>query len=269
MIELPENAQHSQGTLHTQLMMAVIAVMISLFPLLLGCSSDESKGQLDESRRTDEGQRASAVRGGQTGNGSKEVRRTETQAALVPIAHLSSTAESINTQELSETQNLAVGQGYRDEAEELIDSPRFESFDSGAAVVGHVSKTPDALGLVPWDEVGPRVKALSVDGRSLLDSEGSGDYPLAPDGATVPDPEELRHVVVGGDIVLDRGQYYGHPEEHGNRLPARRRLRRRNEPRARTEHLLGDGDHPPVHGQAHWECRRGQRVPVGRRPYAC
>src|SRR5215204_1596273 len=208
MIELPENAQHSQGTLHTQLMMAVIAVMISLFPLLLGCSSDESKGQLDESRRTDEGQRASAVRGGQTGNGSKEVRRTETQAALVPIAHLSSTAESINTQELSETQNLAVGQGYRDEAEELIDSPRFESFDSGAAVVGHVSKTPDALGLVPWDEVGPRVKALSVDGRSLLDSEGSGDYPLAPDGATVPDPEELRHVVVGGDIVLDRGQYY-------------------------------------------------------------
>ena len=41
-------------------------------------------------------------------------------------------------------------------------------------MVDHVSKTPEALGLVPWDEVGPRVKALSVDGRSLLDSEGGG-----------------------------------------------------------------------------------------------
>jgi hypothetical protein len=30
MIELPENAQHSQGTLRTPVMMAVIVVMISL-----------------------------------------------------------------------------------------------------------------------------------------------------------------------------------------------------------------------------------------------
>src|ERR671912_162592 len=208
MIELPENAQHSQGTLRAPVMMAVIAVMISLFPLLVACSSEGSKDQSDGSRRTDEGQRGGATRGGQTGNGSKGARRTETQAALVPIAHLSSTAENISTQELSGTRNLDVGRGYRDEAEELIDSPRFESFDSEAAVVDHVSKTPDALGLVPWDEVDPRVKALSVDGRSLLDSEGSGDYPLAPEGATVPDPEELRRVVVGGDVVLDRGQYY-------------------------------------------------------------
>src|SRR5918995_2841059 len=208
MIELPENAQHSQGTLRAPVMMAVIAVMISLFPLLFGCSSEGSKDQSDGSRRTDEGQRASATRGGQTGNGSKGARRTETQAALVPIAHLSSTAENISTQELSGTRNLAVGRGYRDEADELIDNPRFESFDSEAAVVDHVSKTPEALGLLPWDEVGPRVKALSVDGRSLLDSEGSEDYSLRPEGATVPDPEELRRVVVGGDIVLDRGQYY-------------------------------------------------------------
>src|SRR5215211_5814320 len=211
MPELPENAQHSQGTLRTPVMMAVFAVMISLFPLLLGCSSEGSKDQSDGSRRTDEGQQASATRGGLTGNagdGSKGAGRTETQAALVPIAHLSSTAEGISTQELSGTRNLAVGRGYRDEADELIDNPRFESFDSEAAVVDYVSKTPDALGLVPWDEVGPRVKALSVDGRSLLDSEGSGDYPLELEGATVPDPEELRRVVVGGDIVLDRGQYY-------------------------------------------------------------
>jgi poly-gamma-glutamate capsule biosynthesis protein CapA/YwtB (metallophosphatase superfamily) len=208
MIELPENAQHSQGTLRTPVMMVVIAIMISLYPLLFACSSEGSKDQSEGSRRTDEGQRASVARGGQTGDGSKGARHTETQAALVPIAHLSSTAENISTQELSGTRNLAVGRGYRNEAEELIDSPRFESFDSEAAVVDHVSKTPEALGLVPWNEVGPRVKALSVDGRSLLDSEGSGDYPLRPEGATVPDPEKLRRVVVGGDIVLDRGQYY-------------------------------------------------------------
>jgi poly-gamma-glutamate capsule biosynthesis protein CapA/YwtB (metallophosphatase superfamily) len=203
MIELPENAQNSQGTLRTPVMMAVIAGMFSLFPLLFACSSEGSKDQSEGSRRTDGAQRA-----GDAGDGPKGPRLTETQAALVPIAHLSSTAENISTQELSGTRNLAVGRGYRDEAEELIDSPRFERFDSEAAVVDHVSKTPEALGLVPWDEVGPRVKALSVDGRSILDSEGSEDYPLSPEGATVPDSEELRRVVVGGDIVLDRGQYY-------------------------------------------------------------
>src|ERR671917_255052 len=208
MLELPENAQHSQGTHRTAVTMAVIAVMISLFPLLFACSSEGSKDQSDGARRTEESQRDSATRGRQTGDGSKGASRAETQAAIVPVAHLSSTAENISTQELSGTRNVAVGRGYRDEAEELLDSPRFESFDSGDAVVEHVSKTPEALGLVPWDEVGPRVKALSVDGRLLLDSEGSEDYPLRPEGATVPDPEELRRVVVGGDIVLDRGQYY-------------------------------------------------------------
>src|ERR671910_1608761 len=203
MIELPENAQHSQGTLRTPVMMAVIAVMVSLFPLLFACSSEGSKDHSEGSRRTDEGQRA-----GNAGDGPKGARRTETQAALVPIVHLSSTAENISTQELSGTRNLAVGRGYRDEADELIDNPRFESFDSEAAVVDHVSKTPEALGLVPWDEVGPRVKALAVEGKALLDSESSEDYALAPEGATVPDPDELRRVVVGGDIVFDRGQYY-------------------------------------------------------------
>src|SRR5918998_335328 len=209
MIELPENAQHPQKMLRTPMMMAVIAVIISLFPLLFACTSEGSKDQADGSRRTDEGRRAGATRGGQTaGDGSKDARGTESQAALVPIAHLSSTAENISTQELSETRDLAVGRGYRDEVEEFVEGARFESFDSEAAVVDHVSKTPDALGLVPWDEVGPRVKALSIEGRSLLDSEDSGDYPLRPEGATIPDPQELRRVVVGGDIVFDRGQYY-------------------------------------------------------------
>ena len=189
-------------------MMAVLAVMISLFPLLVACSSEGSKDQPDGSRQTDEGQRASETRGGQTGDGSTSVRRPETQAALVPIAHLSSTLENVSMQELSGTRDLAVGRGYREEAAGLVGGPRFESFSSGDAVVDHVSKTPEALGLVPWDEVGPSVKALSVDGKALLDADRSGGYPLRHEGATVPDPERLRRVVVGGDIVLDRGQNY-------------------------------------------------------------
>src|SRR5215210_3033647 len=107
MIGLPENAQR---TLRTPVMMAVIAVMISLFLLLFACSSEGSKDHSEGSRRTDEGQRAGATRGGQTGNvgdRSRGARHTETQAALVPIAHLSSTAENISTQELSGAQNLA------------------------------------------------------------------------------------------------------------------------------------------------------------------
>src|SRR5215210_9459396 len=124
MTELPENAQHSQGTLRTPVMMAVIAVMISLFPLLVACSSEGSKDQSDGSRRTDEGQRGGATREGQTGNtrtedasdGKKSARRFETRAALVPIAHLSSTVENVSMEELSGTRGLAVGRGYREEA---------------------------------------------------------------------------------------------------------------------------------------------------------
>jgi hypothetical protein len=200
-----------KGMLRVPVMVAVIAVVISLFPLLGACSSEGSKDRPEGSRKADEGQRAGATRGGQAGKaegGSEGARRPEPQEALVPIAHLSSTVDNVSMEELSEARGLAVGRGYREEATGLVGRPRFDSFASDGAVVDHVSRTPEALGLVPWDEVGPRVKALSVDGKALLDSEGSGDYPLKPEGATVPDPEELRRVVVGGDIVLDRGQYY-------------------------------------------------------------
>src|SRR4030095_15054958 len=106
--------------------------------------------------------------------------------------------------------HLAADRPSREEAGVLLCRTEFQSFDSVEAVIDHVSETPGALGLVPWDEVGPRVKALSVDGESLLDpaSDGAEDYPLKPEGGTVPDPEKLRRMVVGGDIVLDRGQYY-------------------------------------------------------------
>src|SRR5918995_1159492 len=188
--------------------MAVIAVVISL--LLVACSSEGSKSQPDG------GGQSGAERGGQANGsategakgGSPNAAGSETPAALVPIAHLSSTVENVSLQDLSGARGLAVGREYRGEAAGLVGDSSFEDFASGDAVIDHVSRTPDALGLVPWDEVGPEVKALSVDGTSLFDSEGSGDYPLRPDGATVPDPDKLRSVVVGGDIVLDRGQYY-------------------------------------------------------------
>ena len=202
--------KHAKGPLLTPVMMALIAVMISLFPLLVACSSEGSKDQPDGGQQIDENQQAGRRAEGKpaTPRRPESADRPEPQAALVPIAHLGSTLENVSMKELSEARGLAVGRGYREEAAGLLGRPRFESFDSGGAVVDHVSKTPEALGLVPWDEVGPRVKALSVDGKALLDSEGSGDYPLKPEGAAVPDPEELRRVVVGGDIVLDRGQYY-------------------------------------------------------------
>ena len=197
-----------KGTLRKAPITAVIAVVISL--LLVACSSEGSKGQ------SDGGGQSGAERGGQAnGSGTEGAKGgspgstgSEAQAALVPIAHLSSTVENVSLQELSGARGLAVGREYREEAAGLVSDSGFEDFASGDAVIDHVSRTPDALGLVPWDEVGPEVKALSVDGTSLFDSEGSGDYPLRPDGATVPDPEKLRSVVVGGDIVLDRGQYY-------------------------------------------------------------
>ena len=74
----------------------------------------------------------------------------------------------------------------------------------------YVSRTPAAMGLVPWQAVSPKVKVLAVNGKSLLASEGtsSEDYPLTPEEAKAPKPEKLRRVVVGGDVVLDRGQNY-------------------------------------------------------------
>jgi poly-gamma-glutamate synthesis protein (capsule biosynthesis protein) len=116
----------------------------------------------------------------------------------------------VSTEELSQADGLAVSRGNQGLAEELLDRSGFKSFDSAEAVVDYVSRNPGAMGLVPWDEVGPRVKALAVDGESLLEpgAEDQEGYPLKAGDATVPDPRELRRVVVGGDIVFDRGQNY-------------------------------------------------------------
>jgi poly-gamma-glutamate capsule biosynthesis protein CapA/YwtB (metallophosphatase superfamily) len=201
-----------QVTLRAPMMLAIMAVLLCLSPIFFACSSEKPEGQ------SGGGNGASATHGKQSGGAnnedaqepSKGAGQPEPPAALVPIAHLGSTLEDVSTKDLSEARQLAVVQTSREEAGKLVGRSEFEVFDSAAAVIDHVSTTPGTLGLVPWDEVGPRVKALSVEGKSLLDPDKSGSegYALKPESATVPDPGKLRRLVVGGDIVLDRGQYY-------------------------------------------------------------
>jgi len=174
---------------------ATMVVLALLSPLLVSCSPEQSKEHKDE--------RAGEARGGdRAGEAQPELR-----ASLVPIVHLTSLRESVSLEELSQNRELSVPRGSQGLAEELLDSSDFESFDSVGAVVDHVSRSPGAMGLVPWNEVGPRVKALAVNGESLLEPGAApDDYDLRSESG--PDPEELRRVVAAGDIVLDRGQNY-------------------------------------------------------------
>ena len=139
-----------------------------------------------------------------------EVAVAEPESALVPIAHLTSTRENVSLEELSRTRNLAVPRDLQETTDGLLGPSGLEEMESSGAVVNRVSREPEALGLVPWEEVSPRVKALSVDGRSLLrpDATAGEGYSLSPEGARVPAAGELRRIVVGGDVVLDRGQSY-------------------------------------------------------------
>jgi len=185
------------------LQIIVMAVLVSLIPLVsISCSAEQPQKRAGEDRQAGEGKPTDA---GEPSKGADQP-----PASLVPIAHLTSLDESVSTEDLSQADELAVSRADQGLAEELLDRSSFRSFDSAGAVVDHVSLNPGALGLVPWDEVGPRVKALAVDGRSLLEpgAKGLEGYPLRSGDATVPNPGELRSVVVGGDIVFDRGQNY-------------------------------------------------------------
>ncbi|HLL98775.1 MAG TPA: hypothetical protein VK276_06820, partial [Rubrobacteraceae bacterium] len=87
----------------------------------------------------------------------------------------------MSKEELSQNRELAVPQASMDLAKDLLGGSGFRGLGSGGAVVDQVSCNPEALGLVPWDEVGPRVKALAVDGESLLaPGEAPDDYALSP-----------------------------------------------------------------------------------------
>src|SRR5215217_3842500 len=187
-----------EASLKRTLYVLVAAVLILLAPLLISCSPDRS-----------EGQRAGEDRSGAQPGGAREPSEDagQPQASLVPIVHLTSLRESVSTQELSQNRELAVPRGSRELAQELLGGSDFEGFDSVGAVLDHVSRNPGAMGLVPWNEVGPRVKALAVNGEPLLEPGASPEsYDLRSESD--PDPGELRRVVAAGDIVLDRGQNY-------------------------------------------------------------
>ena len=198
-------------TLYAPVAAAVMALLASLLLLVASCSPEQPQGQASGDRQAGE------VREGQAGGSqpeegrqtSEDASQPEPERPLVPIAHLTSTLKSVSEEELSQNRELAVPQESRELAEKLLGGSGFRGFDSTGAVVEHVSRNPGALGLVPWDEVGPQVRALAVNGESLL-APGSApeDYALSPVSAPGPDHDELRRVVVGGDIVLDRGQNY-------------------------------------------------------------
>src|SRR5829696_328867 len=166
---------------------AAIAVVATLALLLGSCSGEQTESWASEEAVGSYGLRAS----------------------LVPIVHLTSAQEDVSVQELSQNGELAIPQESQELVEELLGR---SDFGSGEEVVDYVSRTPEAVGLVPWDQIDPRVKALAVDGDFLLDPgrEEPESYPLSSEN---PDPQELRRVVVGGDIVLDRGQPFAVFEE--------------------------------------------------------
>jgi poly-gamma-glutamate synthesis protein (capsule biosynthesis protein) len=149
------------------------------------------------------------------------VPREEAQEALVPIVHLSSPVKGAGMEGLANVRGLMVPEGAARRAGELFRGEDLAVLPSSEAVVRRVSREPGAVGLVPWDAVDARVKALPVGGVSLFDPARRGEYPLASRGAELPG-ENLRRVVVGGDVMLDRGVVYSAYElGRGPRFPLR------------------------------------------------
>ncbi len=193
----------------------VSRVLMILFVLIVawtlsGCSPVEEPekdhkplGESKEAHRPPGG-------GGETHTSSRTVSTSAREVALVPVAHLTSRTQNLTMEELSQTQGLAVPETLEKEAGKLLGDPNLTPFRSATEVLDHVSQTPEAIGLVSWEAVSPRVKALSVDGKSLFASSvaSSNDYPLKTHNAHILDPNKLRRIVVGGDVILDRGVYY-------------------------------------------------------------
>ncbi len=196
---------------------ALVAVSFALALLLFSCSAVQSERGTGEDRASEEstGEGQADAVGTEDKQGSSADDSSGLRAALVPIAHLTSTREDVSTDELSQASELAISRELHESARESLGRSDFEDFGSTDEVLDHVSRGPEAIGLVPWDEVTPRVKALAVDGTSLLDPDAAdpASYPLQSGDTTLPDPGELRKLVVGGDIVLDRGQPFAVFEE--------------------------------------------------------
>ncbi len=186
--------------------MAATITLVSL-ALPISCSDEQAGGQSRQDQTRETQPREARTEDASSSPGTSP---SEPRGSLVPIAHLTSARDDVSMEELSQYTELAVPQELSEAASEVLGRSDLEGSGSAEAVVDRVSRDPEALGLVPWEEVGPRVKALAVDGVSLLEP-GAADreqYPLRTGSATDPDAGELRRVVVAGDIVLDRGQNY-------------------------------------------------------------
>ena len=191
---------------------AVIVISFVLALLLFSCSAGQSERETGEDRANEE------VTGeGRAGNtqASSADDSSGLRSSLVPVAHLTSVRENVSMDELSGVSELAVSRGLHESAEESLGHSDFEDFGSTDEVLNHVSRSPEAIGLVPWNEVDPRVKALAVDGTSLLDPDAANpeSYPLRSGDTAMPNSGELRRIVAAGDIVLDRGQPFAVFEE--------------------------------------------------------
>ncbi len=186
---------------------AALAVTVVLSLLLFSCSAEQSEQGTSE----DEASKAEP----EDTRAPSADERPDLPASLIPIAHLTSAREDVSTDELSQAAELAVPGEVHELAEGLLGRSDFEDFSSTDEVLDYVSQAPEATGLVPWDEVDPRVKTLAVNGASLLDPDSANPegYLLRSGDTTVPDPGELRRLVVAGDIVLDRGQPFAVFEE--------------------------------------------------------
>jgi hypothetical protein len=113
----------------------------------------------------------------------------------------------MSMEELSQTRKLAVARELQGMVGKLLERSDFQSFDSSDAVLEYVSRTPEAVGLIPWDKVGPRMKAIAVNGKPLLElgTAGLESYPLQRASSSDPDTQRLRRIVAAGDVVMDRG----------------------------------------------------------------
>jgi poly-gamma-glutamate synthesis protein (capsule biosynthesis protein) len=83
-------------------------------------------------------------------------------------------------------------------------SVRTTSADEVRAAVERSHKT---LGLLPAGQVGPDVRALSVDGVSLFGGDrirDLGSWPLLATGPDTFDPLQTWTLIAGGDVMLDR-----------------------------------------------------------------
>ncbi len=190
---------------------AALAATLVLALLLFSCSVEQSERGTGE-EETGEGRTGEAEAGDTQAFSADD--SSGLRSAFVPVAHLTSARENVSPDELSGASELAVPQELHESAGESLGRSDFEDLGSTDEVLDYVSRNPEAIGLVPWDAVDPRVKALAVDGTSLLDPDAAPEsYPLRSGDTTLPNPGELRRIVAAGDIVLDRGQPFAVFEE--------------------------------------------------------